>query len=296
MQLHRAGEVCRGRRAARKVRGRLSVVAVLHAGAIRPRAGLPESGRQAKVAQVLRSGDRGVAPLLGSQGRDAVDPRDLRFAGRRRRLFRLRRQGRTGERPDGPFARLAVVRRGTETLPRRTAGGCREVAAQLCAELSEGVLPDRRALLFERLLPPLGRARGGHRDAHGARRPGDDPVHGRRAGEALRDDLCRRTLGRGRLGLPPALRRRADQNGPRGGHEGLCACDGGRGRRGEDRRDGRRRLRARRCGGRGAPRSEVRLGRATARRRPPRRGREALPRTGEGRAHERGFRGCLLRD
>ena len=63
------------------------------------------------------------------------------------------------KRPDGPFARLSVVRRGTETLPRRTAGGCREVVAQLCAELSEGVLPDRRALLFERLLPPLGRAR-----------------------------------------------------------------------------------------------------------------------------------------
>lgn len=98
-----------------------------------------------------------VAPLLGSQGRDAVDPRDLRFAGRRPDAY-FDYAAKAGLESDlTALSRDSLfVRRGTETLPRRTAGGCREVAAQLCAELSEGVLPDRRALLFERLLPPLG--------------------------------------------------------------------------------------------------------------------------------------------
>lgn len=117
-------------------------------------------GDKQKSLKYYDRGGRGRRPTPRKPG--ARCSRSARSTFRRatpRRLFRLRRQGWTGERPDGPFARLAVVRRGTETLPRRTAGGCREVAAQLCAELSEGVLPDRRALLFERLLPPLGRAR-----------------------------------------------------------------------------------------------------------------------------------------
>ena len=132
-------------------------------------AGLPESGRQASC-RALRSGGR-RRPLLGSQGATAVHPRDDVSQGDADAYFDY--AAKAGLESDlTALCRLAVVRRGTETLPRRTAGGCREVAAQLCAELSEGVLPDRRALLFERLLPPLGRARGGHRDAHGARRPG----------------------------------------------------------------------------------------------------------------------------
>ena len=167
----------------------VSRFAALYAGLFRSGAGLPESRRQAEVAGLLRPGGRGVAPVGRGQGRDAVDPRDLRFGGRCGRLFRLCRQGGRGKRPDGSVARFAVVRRGAEALPRRAAGCRRQVAAQLCGELSQGLLPDRCALLPERLLSACGRPRERYRDADPAGRAGYEPVYSGRAGETLRDDV-----------------------------------------------------------------------------------------------------------
>ncbi|MFQ7502993.1 MAG: tetratricopeptide repeat protein [Alistipes finegoldii] len=94
-----------------------------------------------------------------------------------------------GERPDSHVARLAIVCRRPETLPGRADRRCRQVAAQLCQELPQGILPERCPLFPERLLPPHGRARRCHRNPHRTGRAGYEPVFGHGARETFGADL-----------------------------------------------------------------------------------------------------------
>lgn len=146
-------------------------------------------GGQGKVAEILRHGGRDGPAVVRSQRGHAGYPRDLCLGRQGRRLFRLCRQGGHGERPDSHVARLAVVCRRPETLPGRADRRCRQVAAQLCQELPQGILPERCPLFPERLLPPHGRARRCHRNPHRTGRAGYEPVFGHGARETFGADL-----------------------------------------------------------------------------------------------------------
>ena len=141
-------------------------------------AGLPESRRQAEVARLLRSGGRGVAP---------VRPRPrARCSRSARSTFRRAMSTPISTTPPRPGVESDLTALSRDSLSFAAAqklylGGQQDAAAKslrsYVAELSQGLLPDRCALLPERLLSPLA---GDRENAIGtltpAGRAGYDPV------------------------------------------------------------------------------------------------------------------------